>query len=431
MAIVASENPKSQATDTGPQESELSRDLELVLRLIETIQSGSVRKQSIERLVRLIAQMLPGHDVVTAIGTDQKCQMIIDSQVGVIELETPLGREIRDEWQQYSSGTCDNYWRLPLTSGDSRIAWLMIQNDPPLSNRLVHVLERSKDVLGEVLWLVPANNFGIAAIWRDRDNRQRLLLSVIVVFGLLFFPARYRVSCNAKLEPLEQRLVAAPFDVQLDQSLVRPGDHVTKGQELAILDGRPLRIEREALRADLGQARKEHDVALASDKVADAQLAALECERIDNQLKLIDNRLDQLTVQCPLEGIVVSGDMRKAQGMTFGMGDPMFEIAPLEQMMFEIEIPEIDISYVGEESDVRVRLSALGTTVSGKIDQIYPKSEIRDDQNVFVGIWTVENSATQFRPGMEGTATIYGPYRPFAWNWIRRIYEGSLKAVGW
>ena len=429
LGVQTSENP--QQSDS-PGQAEPSRDLELVVRLLEALNTGNDRSDAAERFVQLISFMLPDRQVVFALGNTGRCSTIIDSRVGVVTSDTEFTRRLRDDWPDTSeSNLLGGFWQLQLVGRGGGIALLAIDHADTLPEQLKAILIRGGEVFGEALWARPRYNLGLRTLWKNKDNRTRLATSAIVLGFLLLFPIRYRVPCRAVVQPQAQRLIAAPFDAQLDECSVRPGDPVSVGQSLAILDGRPLRIERESLKADLEKANKEYDVAMAGGRVADGQLARLERQRIQHQIDLIDDRLEQLTVRSPVSGVIVSGDLHKAQGMPFATGDAMFEVAPLDEMTFEIEIPEIDISFVDAGSPVRLRLSALGRSYGGTLERVYPKAEIRNDGNVFVGIWHVENSDAALRPGMEASATVYGPFRPLAWGWFRRVQEGCMRAIGW
>ena len=57
-----------------------------------------------------------------------------------------------------------------------------------------------------------------------------LILSVLASLGFaMLYPARYKISAELELQPVQHRFVAVPFDGPLQQSYVRPGDLVSKG----------------------------------------------------------------------------------------------------------------------------------------------------------------------------------------------------------
>ena len=146
-------------------------------------------------------------------------------------------------------------------------------------------------------------------------NRRRALIALaaaVAVVGLL--PLPYRLHCDCTVEPVVRRYVAAPFEATLAESLVQPGDVVAEGDELARLDGREIRWELAALEAEHAQAQKSRDSAMAERNTSAAQLARLDMTRVEQQIALLEERERELVVRCPIDGVVVSGDIRRAQG---------------------------------------------------------------------------------------------------------------------
>jgi multidrug efflux pump subunit AcrA (membrane-fusion protein) len=254
----------------------------------------------------------------------------------------------------------------------------------------------------------------------------------VAILLIAIWPTRYPVACTAKVEPLHQRLVCAPFEATLLEAKVRPGDSVRAGDALAILDGRPLRLELESIESERMQAAKEHDVALATGRIAEAQQFSLQRQRLSRKVDLINDRLQRLTVVSPIDGVVVSGDLDRFVGASLELGQTMIEVAPLDKMAIEIEIPEYEIGFVQSESMTRVRLNSLGgPSIRQPLTDLYPTAEIRDDRNVFVGRILVDNTELNLRPGLRGNATTYGPLRPLAWSWVRGAWERMLWWLGY
>lgn len=227
-------------------------------------------------------------------------------------------------------------------------------------------------------------------------------------------------------------MVAAPFDATLLECRVRPGDHVSKDQVLVELDGRPLRLEREALKAESDHALKEREVALASRRIADAQQAELKQRQLERRVQLIDDRLARLQVRSPIQGVVVSGDLERFVGSPLETGQTLLEIAPLDRLSIEIEIPEYEIGYVASNATARIRFAAAGgRSMQANLQSVSPAAEIRDDSNVFVGRIELDQPDENLRPRMQGDASLYGPRRPLVWRLGRAVWERTLWWIGY
>jgi len=252
-----------------------------------------------------------------------------------------------------------------------------------------------------------------------------------MICGMLTVPMPYRIGCDAQIQPVTRRFVAAPFDATLEKTLVAPGDVVSAGDVLARIDGREIRWELDGLVAEYNRIAKKRDSALVGHQVAEAQLAKLEMERIQLRAQLLEDRIEHLDIRSPIEGIVVSGDLEKAEGVPLDKGQTLFEIAPLAEMVVEVAVPEEDIPYVAAGQEATLRLDAYpGQQWTANIARIHPRAEIRDERNVFVTEFNLENQAGVLRPGMKGRAKITGPHRALAWNLFHRPYEKLLQALG-
>lgn len=258
------------------------------------------------------------------------------------------------------------------------------------------------------------------------------LLIVFAVIGILCIPAPYRISADAQVQPVTRRFVATPFAGALDSALVSPGDVVSKGDVLARIDGREIQWELDGLLAEYHRATKTRDSALANDQVAEAQLAKLEMERIELRTRLLEHRIRHLEIKSPIDGVVVSGDLAKVEGAPLSVGQSLFEIAPLGEMLVEVAVPEDRIRYVQTGQEVVLRLDAYaGSRLTASISKIHPRAEIRDDRNVFIAETLLHDSDGVLRPGMKGRAKLTGPRGTLAWILFHRPYEKLAQMWGW
>jgi multidrug efflux pump subunit AcrA (membrane-fusion protein) len=255
---------------------------------------------------------------------------------------------------------------------------------------------------------------------------------VLVAAAALVWPVHYPVAATVSVETLSGRYVAMPFDARLLEVQVKPGQHVSAGQPLLQLDGRPLRIELETLETELQQAVKEHNAALASRRIADAQQAMLEQKKKQRSIDLVKDRLRRLSVTSPIAGVVLSGDLKRLVGSPLELGQTLVEVAAMDAVAVELEIPEHEIGFITKGMDTRIKIDALGgQSLHLPLGEIYPAAELRNDQNVFVGRIEVANQDGKLRPGMKGKAVAYGPIRPWIWSWVRGAVERLLWTVGY
>lgn len=345
---------------------------------------------------------------------------------------------------QRLSELCDNACVVssPLRSEDGNAigAWLFIGDQQTLSTRKTLSFVRAAEssvacTLELVRRAAPGRIARLTRTLLGKNRGWRLKIAVaaaalLTVAALL--PVTYNVRCDCETQPVVRRFVSAPFDATLEEALVRPGDIVKAQQKLAQLDGREVRWELASLEAEYQGEAKKRDAALASGNAAEAQLARLGMERIELRRRLLDHRSHNLEVRSPLSGIVISGELDRAEGAPLATGQVLFEIAPLERMIVEVGVPESEIAYVDQGMTVQIALDAYpGRAWQGKVQKIHPRAEAGDYQTVFIAEVELDNRVGALRPGMHGTAWVASHRYPLAWNLLHKAWESLRSNLAW
>lgn len=261
-------------------------------------------------------------------------------------------------------------------------------------------------------------------------SRRRWLgaLAAVLAFALLV-PVPCGVSCPCEVQPATRRFVVAPFEGRLLAALVRPGDAVEAGQLLARFDDVAVRLELDAVEAELERASRSHDANLAGGKTSAAQLDRAEINRQTARRDLLRRRLEQLELRSPTAGTVVAGDLSRTVGAPLEQGQVLFEIAPLDQVVVELAVPERRVRHVKSGQQVSLGLASQGgRRWHGAVERVHPRAELRDQRNVFVAEVALPNTDGQMRPGARGWATVWVAWRPWAWQWTEDAWD---TLVGW
>ena len=272
--------------------------------------------------------------------------------------------------------------------------------------------------------------FSSVAEWCKSIRSIVLTLAVVILLG--FIPWPFTVSAKAICEPAIRRFVATPFDSKLLKCKVVPGEKVIEGQLLAVLDGSDLRSRVAALQAQYSQSQQRRSAAMKSGNASEAELERLESVRLHEEIEILKQQQMNLEIRSPINGFVVSGDMIRVEGSPLSIGDNLFEIAPLADLVVEIAVPEQEIGYVEEGMECRITLEAArGESRKTEITSIHPRSEIRENQSVFIAEAKLENSDDDIRPGMTGQARVSIGWRPIGWVLLHRPVESLRRFVGW
>lgn len=259
--------------------------------------------------------------------------------------------------------------------------------------------------------------------------KKKLALAVmaIVLAGSMLYPASFRLHPDCYVFPVQIHYVVARFDGLLEKVFVEPGDRVSQDSQLATLDGRELELELSSTRADSDKALKLRDNHLATGNVAAAQIGLLEYQRLQERAKLLLIRQRQLSLESPVAGIVLSGDLKRAEGGPVTKGQVLFEVAPLETILIEMAVADADISYVQEQATVTVRFDAFpGRKWQGKVDRIAPKSALIQRQNAFVVSFQIVNTGIFLQPGMQGKASIECGKRSLLWIYFHKPWYALI-----
>ncbi|QDT04441.1 copper/silver efflux system membrane fusion protein CusB [Rubripirellula lacrimiformis] len=279
-----------------------------------------------------------------------------------------------------------------------------------------------KQVTGKVL----------ADLSRRRSDAKFYALAVAGLAGIGMIPWPYTVTCKTVCEPSVRRYVAAPFDARLQRAHAVAGQTVAAGDLLVTLDGGDLRSELAGLRSKSSQAEQRLLAALSAGDHSKAEFERLETEQIKQQIELLQRRQRQLEIRSPIDGVIITGDLERGEGMPLSIGDQLFEVASLERLVAEIAIPESEINHIAEGMQVRIAVDAAPDhDGQSEIAMIHLRNELRGNESVFIAEAELRNQDGKLRPGMNGTTQIAAGRRAAAWILFHRPVDAVRNWIGW
>ena len=257
---------------------------------------------------------------------------------------------------------------------------------------------------------------------------------VLLALFLAFAKGAYRVGADARIEGEIQRAITAPFQGYVREAVARAGDAVKKGQIMARLDDRDLRVERARLGSQREQLAQQYRDAMARQERSQVRIVSAQIAQAEAQIALLDEQLARTEVSAPFDGVVVSGDLTQSLGAPLERGQVMFEVAPLDAYRIVLQVGEQDIAdvRVGQAGEL-VLTPMPGERYPLKVVKITPVSTAKDGRNVFrVEAELGARADERLRPGMEGVAKIEIGERHVAWIWTRRMVDWlSLRLWSW
>ena len=221
----------------------------------------------------------------------------------------------------------------------------------------------------------------------------------VTIGALMLMPIPYRVRCQCSVEPNSRRYAVAPFAGIIEESHVEPGDSVSAGELLAKMDGREILWDLSAANAERAQAAKQRDVELAEGNVTKVLISQLETKRLDARIRVLEHRRDNLELLAAIDGVILSGSLEKSQAAPVDVGQVLYEIGPLDDLRIEVEVPDVDVAQITAGQKVKVWIDGLESEpITSVIESIVPRSELRNDRNVFIAKLPIQKHQLPISP---------------------------------
>jgi multidrug efflux pump subunit AcrA (membrane-fusion protein) len=268
-------------------------------------------------------------------------------------------------------------------------------------------------------------------------------LILAAVAALFFWPANFRLESKGTLEPVERRDVYAGVKGVVKALLVQHGDMVKKDQLLARLEDTDLDVEITRVVGDR-QATSERIGALERQIVDPKGISEEERNRLageraveeeklrslDSQLNLLKDKQAELEVRSPINGQVVTWDLRnRLIFRPVQRGATLLRVADLEgPWQLELHTPDNRMGHIaqaqqeqGEDLSVWYQLATdPGQDFYGTIKEVAKGAEVRGEEGntVLIKVAIDKEELPHLRPGATVTAKVYCGQRSLGFVWF-------------
>ena len=266
----------------------------------------------------------------------------------------------------------------------------------------------------------------LRAVFGPRHPGAKMLSAVLATLVLVtaLWQTEHRVSARTVIEGSTQLARVAPFDGFVAESLVRAGDRVKRGQVMARLEDKDLRLERARWQAEVEQSQRRFQVALAQADRGNMGVLAAQGHQAEAQLALIEEKLSRAVLTAPFDGVVVSGDLSQSIGTPVEQGRTLFEVAPLEGYRVILQVDDRDIARVAVGQKGDLVLSSLPERVLPfTVSAVTSVATQQDGHNVFRVEAEVAGAPERLRPGMEGVGKVVVGQRSLWWIWTHSFID--------
>ncbi len=276
-----------------------------------------------------------------------------------------------------------------------------------------------------------------------RPRRHRRGFAVLLLFSLLLLPAlscgggkegppggrhakgnrpgggpnKEEKSIVVKIEPAVRESITSDYSTSttlraewrsdviartngvIERLAVEEGAVVKEGQSLAYLenDEQTIAAARAKTTRDTRKREEERLQDIFEQNLIsedEFEKAKREAEDAEHAFKLADLELSRTVIRAPFSGVILKRHLDV--GATVSNGTPIYEIADLNPLFADINIPERHVSRIQAGQMVKLSADATGAEVAARIDRISPMVEAETGT---VKVTVAVEGASDLRPG--------------------------------
>ncbi len=320
---------------------------------------------------------------------------------------------------------------LPLRENDRIIGIVTVEStaEGPADIGSIELVQSALDLVSPVLNVRKSDDRTVAArAWVStvkggawlvgtRHTVWKLagLLALIAGITVTFVHVPYRVEAPVEVQARVKYTMSMPFDgvVESLEPGVLPGKVVQKGDLLATMDTTRQNVQAADARAQFAQAQKEADGYRQARKFVEAQQAEQRAKQARAHLDEAEDEIARAKMTAPITGTIIAGDLSDKIGAAGKLGDAIFQIAPLDDLIVIARVSDRDIAMIKDEveagenathGDIATK-AAPGRKTPIIVERIVPLAQAKEGKNTFeVRCRLIKGSAqtAALRPGMEG-----------------------------
>ncbi|WP_158264782.1 HlyD family efflux transporter periplasmic adaptor subunit [Blastopirellula marina] len=258
---------------------------------------------------------------------------------------------------------------------------------------------------------------------------------VAVALALVLIPVDFTVTGAATLTPVVQREAFNTVEGEVTTVFVDHGDHVTKGQTLVELRNTELQSQYQSLIGDLEKTRatirsQEFQKFRSESARNPAQILEIDIQleqaeqkesHLQRQLVLLEEKLAKLEIKSPIDGEVVTWDVRdNLMQRWVTPGQPLMTVIdPTQEWVLEIKMPEKRIQHIqraleSQTNDEALRVTYImasdpGRELEGKVIEIQQlaQPDQENGQIVKMKVAIDKSEIENLRAGATANADVY------------------------
>ncbi|MCV6611940.1 MAG: efflux RND transporter periplasmic adaptor subunit [Amphritea sp.] len=254
------------------------------------------------------------------------------------------------------------------------------------------------------------------------------IVGIICLSALLWISPQYRVSAPASIQAYDRQFLVAPYDGYIRTLEARVGDRVVAGQTLMFLDDRELRLQQQKWQSEKLKLEREYQDALARGERTKLSILRARIDQVIAETDLVAESIRRARLTAPFDGVLVSGDVDHSPGTAIAIGEPLFEVAPMDRYRIILEVSEDRMKGIAAGHQGELVFTALpDTPFRFQVERVLPAARVSDTGSFFRVEATLAEPAGHsdglLRPGMQGVAKIEMGKRSLLWILSHRLAD--------
>jgi putative peptide zinc metalloprotease protein len=261
------------------------------------------------------------------------------------------------------------------------------------------------------------------------------------VFVFLILPLRHESTTGRfVLEPIQRSVIRTVVPGTVTDVYASEGQSVTPGAPL-------LRLRNIPLQSKIGESRTAHEAASTNANIAllhyaNLGMALQERDSSNQQRMQLESQASNLELSSPFAGVVLTPHLKDRLGSFLPEGTEVAEVADLRQMRARMYVSEHDMFKFWLGSPAKLHVDGFIRKWQSQVGSIASASSQSDPRVAeriqysglnpplfYVIDLAVPNLESLLKPGMVGTARIYGARRSIAglvWEGIAEFFGRKL-----
>jgi hypothetical protein len=281
-------------------------------------------------------------------------------------------------------------------------------------------------------WLITKVGLSAEDLGKKIVGPQHTLAKLLVVLGVLVFiflcvyRPMYHVDAQFVFDATDKRKLEVPFDGQIENVYVQPGDPVKKDQVLMTMRTYDLQLNLNKAQDTVRKSEAEYKDYVTQDKQADADIARHEMDAAATEVRFNQEQIERGTIRSPFDGVVLSGerDLMDERNVPKKEGDELFTVASGNGLRALLTVNERDIQELHPGQRGQLATEALPTEKYGfTIDRIVELPQTKDGDNTFTIYAHLDQTSPSWRPGLVGEARVEVEHRPLIWIWTHKFFD--------